>query len=103
MPAVLFAVAVSVPKFLEMKVEYMDGGDDPFIAPTELRLNPTYQLVVSWVSFVLVRLMPFVLVAGLGVAILMLKMGQNRSPKASTGYRLQEDILFVSFPASFSN
>ena len=43
MPALLFAVAINVPKFLEFQ-NYVNvgAGNQTFIRPTELRMDPDY-------------------------------------------------------------
>ena len=68
LPAVLLAVAVNIPKFLETEVEV--EGDTSYIAVTELRMSREYSLYYQhWTRFIFLGILPFVLLLGLNLKI----------------------------------
>ena len=68
LPAVLLAVAVNIPKFLETEVEV--EGDTTYITVTELRMSREYSLYYQhWTRFIFLGILPFILLLGLNLKI----------------------------------
>ena len=68
LPAVLLAVAVNIPKFLETEVEV--EGDTSYITVTELRMSREYSLYYQhWTRFIFLGILPFILLLGLNLKI----------------------------------
>ena len=68
LPAVLLAVAVNIPKFLETEVEV--EGDTSYIAVTELRMSREYSLYYQhWTRFIFLGILPFIILLGLNLKI----------------------------------
>ncbi len=70
LPAVLLAVIINAPRFFESNVDYIPDGEGDFrtvLKVTRLRLHPTYMKVSNWGRALLIRIIPFLLIAGLSL------------------------------------
>ncbi|XP_059088074.1 FMRFamide receptor-like isoform X2 [Tigriopus californicus] len=70
LPALMFAVTINIPKFLEFR-NFVRSDNETYIEPTEMRLDADYQFYyINWTRMTLTAFLPFVLLAFLNSRII---------------------------------